>query len=146
MRSLNDRSGEAANGTASAPSTLKLRSGTGHLAPRAGLRFQFGEETIYLPPDLRAARKAAPVHSDEADEFEALVNRRDVVFARAAHAVDEQRFRVRLQLFEHGVGAHKVFPRVEREQRLGRARRTRIESNDLPRVAAAVEEGHAGGE
>src|ERR1700675_5021616 len=82
-RSLNESVGAAANGTASALSTEKLRSGIGE-------RFQLHEEVPDFLPHFSSAREPTPVRSDQADQVVAFVDRRHIVFARTIQAIHQK--------------------------------------------------------
>src|SRR5580704_18574605 len=83
-RSLNVSSGATAKGTASAPSTMKRRSGMRSL-------LQLREEVAYLPPYLGAAGQPVPVRANQTHQFVALVDRRQVIFGGAIQPVYQQR-------------------------------------------------------
>src|SRR5436305_14939388 len=104
-RSLNARSGEAAKGTASAFSTSKLRSGIRFLSDRGGSLLQPVKEDGNLLPNFGAAGQAAPVRANQSHKLVALINGHEIILsagvtARAAHTIDQQRFNIRLHLFE----------------------------------------------
>src|SRR5579864_8657408 len=95
-------SGATANGTASAPSTRKLKSGMCPLCSRPSSLPESRKESCDLLPHLTSAGESAPVHADQADEFVALINRNQVVFAPRtfagrADSIDQQRLHIRFQ-------------------------------------------------
>src|SRR6516225_9162806 len=95
IRSLNTSSGAAANGAASAFSTLKLNSGKGVSSHEPGLCLQVAEEPTDCFPYLCAAGKAAPIGADQADKLVAFVDRRYIVLSGFAHSIYQERFDVR---------------------------------------------------
>src|SRR5438132_69245 len=118
MCSRNDNSGEAACATGCAPSTRKWRSGT--RAPS-----QLREELPDALPDLLAAGEPAPAAAEDADQAIALVDGNEIVLAGGADAVHQERLYVPLQL--QGIEARDLLPGVERDERLGGARRPGVE-------------------
>src|SRR6185295_11162751 len=84
-----------------------------------------------------------PMRANESDELVALINRQQIIFRSAAHAVHQQRLRVRLHLLEHGVAAAYFIPRLEVQQRLGGSRRTWVKRDNFSRRAAVEKKRHA---
>src|ERR1700678_2498544 len=86
MRSLNASVGTDAKGTATASSTLKLKSGMGFVLRRlrAGNDLRAGsqcvEESGNLFPDFVAAGEAFPVGANQPHEPVAIVNWREEIF------------------------------------------------------------------
>ena len=99
-----------------------------------------------LLPDLGAAGQPAPVRADKADQPVALVDRHQPVAARALRAVDEQRLDVGRHRAQNRVGLLERRPRVELEQRLGRAHRARVVGHDAALGAVVEEERHLDGQ
>src|SRR5690242_7381599 len=118
-RSLKFRSGVAEYGAGSTPATVKLRSGT-------ALLLQAREEPSDLLPCGLAAGESMPVGPDDAHKLVTAVHRRQVILARRADAVHEQCLNVRLHLLDRPISRGDRIPGGEEEQRLRRARRTRI--------------------
>src|SRR5579875_1045347 len=136
-RSLKMSVGSAANGGASAPTTSKFRSGIRlssrafHLearrtilvgtvysrACRSGFRFDAREVVCDRLPCLLAAAQTAPGDANEADELVAGVNGDNVVLAAIAHAIDEQCLDIRLHFVQDGIGAGKLLPAFQVQQR-----------------------------
>src|SRR5919108_3051344 len=81
IRSLSARVGVTAKVTTSAPSTAKSSSGISgcRLTEPGGPPPQVLEEAADQLPDLGTARKAAPAGADQTDQFEAPVDRSQVV-------------------------------------------------------------------
>src|ERR1700694_3468365 len=105
IRSWKASMGTAAKGTTLAESIWKVRSGIDASANQFGSGFQFCEEAGHLGPDFGSAGEAFPIGTDQADEFVALVDGRDVVLGVSqamsmADAIHEQRFNVGLELME----------------------------------------------
>src|SRR4051812_24475674 len=100
------------------------------------------EEALDLLPDLAAAGEAPPAHADQSYQRVAVLDRHEEVVPRTARAVHEERLHVRLELAQHGVRALDLLPRVEVEQRLGRAGGARVVRDDSSRVRAGGEERH----
>src|ERR1700723_2883149 len=90
MRTVKASIGEAACGTTAAPSTAKVSSGIGGLAPELGV------ELVHAFPDRGAAAEATPVRADDADDAITDVDRGDVLvhgsafLPRHARVVDEE--------------------------------------------------------
>src|SRR5437870_4232112 len=84
-------SGDAANETASAPSTWKLRSG---MPPSLGPLTEPAEEPLDLLPHLRSSRQPAPVSPDQPHQPEALVDGCPVIVPPLSHTIHQQRLDV----------------------------------------------------
>src|SRR5262249_9546810 len=126
-------SGVAADKEGRAPSIAKRRSGT-------RLLLEAREETRELRVERSASREAAPVPPQEPDELVATIDRHSPVLARASAAIHEKRFYIGLQITQHGILRHERRPGVERERRLDRAARARIERDRASRGAASEKE------
>src|SRR6266566_676100 len=130
-RTRNASVGTAVCAMATTSSTTKSSSGIAR-PHDLGAAAQVGEEGLDRLPHLAAAGKAPPAHADDADEPEALVDRRDEVVvrpsrARAANAVDQEGLDVGLELAQDRVGRLQRLPALQRQQRLGRAGGARVE-------------------
>src|SRR5581483_11799918 len=90
-RSLKSSSGAAAKRSGSAPSTWKFKSGM------RGVLLQSGEELGDLVPHRGAARQAAPVRSDQADQLVAHVDAHAEIGGLGCQTVDQQRLHIRFQ-------------------------------------------------
>src|SRR5579862_3993879 len=88
IRTRKFRIGIRASGSAPAESTCRSRSGM-RPTNRARRRAEAGEEGVDALPHLLPATEPSPADPDEPDELEAAVDRRDVVIASPADAVDE---------------------------------------------------------
>src|SRR5580700_1432832 len=135
------RIGIRVSGSAPADTTSRSRSGM-RASPRACGGAEVGEERVDPFPHLLTAAQPAPADADQADQLEAPIDGRDVVIARAAHAVDEQRLHLWLELAQHRVIGEQLVPPLEAEHRLGRPRRAGIEGTHTAGAAARVQEGH----
>src|SRR4051794_40442370 len=97
-------------------------------------------------PHLTAAGEAAPARADQPDERVAVVDRDEEVLPGAARAIDQQRLDVRHERVQHGVARLELLPRLEGQQRLRRAHRTRVEGADAVRRGVVEEERHVDGQ
>src|SRR5579862_1404684 len=135
-RSLNVSSGATAKGTASTPSTVKRRSGMRSL-------LQLREEVAYLSPNFGAAGQPVPVGANQPHQLVALVDGCQIIFGGAIQPVHQQRLDVRFHLTQNRILMRDVRPGIERQERLGAARRARIHGQNPAFRAALQEEGEA---
>ena len=78
-----------------------------------------------------------PVPAHQANQLIAFVDRRPKTTAIVANAIHKQRFDIWLELAQDRVVMDEVIPRIEPQQRLDRASRTRINRDDLRGLARA---------
>src|ERR1700722_16866088 len=144
MRTLNANNGAAANGTTSALSIVSCNSGMYALVGESGSFSQRSEKAIDLTPDFGSTGKSAPVCADKTNQLVAFVDGNKVVLGRmrlpaVPGPVHEQGAYVRLHFAQDRIRFDDVGPRVERQQRLGGTRGTRIQCDYLS-VRCTVEE------
>ena len=118
---------------------VRLRAGVEHLERQGGHRALARtrvEEGVERVVRLAPAVEALPQPAEVADELVARVDRHEEALRSPAVAVgaDEEGLDVGRQRGERRVGGDDLVPRVEREQRLGRAGRAR---DRTPRPARA---------
>src|SRR5580700_2564307 len=114
-RSFRASNGAAAKGTASAPSTAKLKSGMANLRGPACPALQVRKEVPDLLPHLGSAGKSSPVPPNQTHQAIALVDWDEVVLrsgrpAKARDPIHEQRFDVRLHGGEGGILIDNLLP------------------------------------
>ena len=135
MRSRNDNVGTAAYGSVARAQHLERQRGH-----RGALAYPF-EELVERIVRLAPAVETAPQLPQAPDELVAGVDRHEVELgASVARSADEERFDVRLDTCEIGVRRDDRLPRLEREERLGRSRRARVERRDPVELGIDEEE------
>src|SRR5215510_282578 len=115
MRNLNDTSGAAANETASAPSTEKLKSGMGHLFNRHGSFLHLRKKAVDRFPNLGAAGESLPFSANQTNEPVALIDRNDEILRHFLYSIDEQGFGIGSHLLQHRIAFDNLSPGFEVE-------------------------------
>ena len=143
MRSRSTSVGWTAYRSARAPTTSNERSVIGRCLRRA--RAHLGEEGVERGARLGPSVEALPQPAQLPDQLVARVDRHDEALGLAGAVVDadEQRLDVRRHVGELGVVGDEIIPGVERQQRLGRSGRARVERGDLADGGVEEEEGDA---
>src|SRR5437879_865977 len=143
--SLNSVVGPAANGSTSASTIVKSRSGMGAVHS-LGTGRQAGEELVYFLPDFAPAAHALPIEADKADELVTLIDGHQKVPSGAAHPVDQQRFDVRFHLSQYRVSLLQFPPGLQRQEGFRGAHRPRVQRHNTLHRSVGAEKGHVDGD
>src|SRR5882672_5898235 len=104
------------------------------------------EELVDVLPDFGSAGEAAPVHADQADQTEALVDGNNVVLVGSSDAIDEEGLNVGLHRLQRGMLRGYLGPGFEAQERLDGSRGAGIHGHHPAACSVVVEEGQVDGD